>query len=301
MLSALSFSINFYFIQFERRGRAMGVVMTSFSVASVFGVPFGLFLANLYSWHAPFVFLGAIGLVIQASIFKIIPPVNAHLLGGINESPFALLHHVKKHPHQWLALSLIPTLMIGHFTIVPFLSPYLVSNVGFTNNQLTFVYMFGGLATIFTSPLIGKLVDRRGSAIVFSVSALIALIPVWLITHMGPTPVPYVVAVTTAFFIIGGGRMVPAMAIVTSAVEPKHRGGFMSLNSALQQLFSGIASLIAGAIVTRAADDKLVNYDKIAYLTIVASVICIWIANRAVRGQNKKASASSEGFVSHEI
>ena len=279
MLSALSMSITGDLIPFERRGRAVGIVMTSFSAASVFGVPFGLFLANKFSWHAPFVFLGIIGLFIQFAIWKVIPPVNAHL-GGVKESPLALLRHVAKNKHQIFALSLIPVLMLGHFTIIPFLSPYMVSNVGFTNDQLTYIYLFGGLCTIFTSPIIGRVVDRTGGIPIFSIFAILALIPVWLITHMGPTPIPMVLLVTTSFFIIGGGRMVPATAIVTSAIEPKHRGGFLSLNSSMQQLFSGVASLVAGMIVTRDAAGKLVNYNLICYLTIVASLVCIYIAHQ---------------------
>ncbi len=45
VLSALSQTIIADVIPFERRGRAMGIVMTSFSVSTVAGVPLGLFLA----------------------------------------------------------------------------------------------------------------------------------------------------------------------------------------------------------------------------------------------------------------
>ena len=41
----------------NRRGQAIGVVMGAFSVASVVGVPLGLFLASQYSWHLPFLVL----------------------------------------------------------------------------------------------------------------------------------------------------------------------------------------------------------------------------------------------------
>ena len=48
----------------ERRGRATGILMSAFSLASVFGVPFGLFLGTRYGWHAPFLMLVALGLPI---------------------------------------------------------------------------------------------------------------------------------------------------------------------------------------------------------------------------------------------
>ena len=60
VLSALSQTIIADVIPFERRGRAMGIVMTSFSVSTVAGVPLGLFLAAHFSWHAPFFGIAAL-------------------------------------------------------------------------------------------------------------------------------------------------------------------------------------------------------------------------------------------------
>lgn len=57
VLSALTQTVVADVIPFERRGRAMAIVMTSFSVSTVAGVPAGLFLAAHLSWHAPFLAL----------------------------------------------------------------------------------------------------------------------------------------------------------------------------------------------------------------------------------------------------
>ena len=45
----------------ERRGRATGSLMTGFALASVFGVPLGLYLGSEYGWHVPFVALAIAG------------------------------------------------------------------------------------------------------------------------------------------------------------------------------------------------------------------------------------------------
>jgi MFS transporter, DHA1 family, inner membrane transport protein len=279
LIGGLTFSITGDLIPFARRGRAMGIVMTSFSAASVFGVPFGLFIASKYDWHAPFVFLGVFGLVLQLLIYKVIPPVGAHLASSREQKPFELLQSILKNRSQRFALFLTSMLMLGQFTIIPFLADYMVRNVGFKNSQLPYIYFFGGLATIFSSPIIGKLADRYGAANVFFIAAVLALIPIWIITHLSPTPVWIVLIVTTLFFVIGGGRMVPAMALVTSAVEPRFRGGFMSLNGSLQQLFSGVAAFVGGLIVYE-ADGKLVNYNYVCYLTIFATLMCLWISRQ---------------------
>ena len=45
----------------ERRGRATGALMSGFALASIVGVPFGLYLGTRYGWHVPFILLGILG------------------------------------------------------------------------------------------------------------------------------------------------------------------------------------------------------------------------------------------------
>src|SRR6476659_2992535 len=51
-----------------RRGRAMGIVMSSFSVASICGVPLGLELANKLDWHVPFYALAGLCVFVLLAI-----------------------------------------------------------------------------------------------------------------------------------------------------------------------------------------------------------------------------------------
>src|SRR3954463_6522451 len=44
----------------HRRGAAMGMVMSAFSIANICGVPLGLMLASGFNWHVPFFALAAI-------------------------------------------------------------------------------------------------------------------------------------------------------------------------------------------------------------------------------------------------
>ncbi|MFO0890282.1 MAG: MFS transporter [Isosphaeraceae bacterium] len=48
----------------ERRGRATGVLMSSFALASVVGVPACLAVGTRFGWHVPFLALAALGLPI---------------------------------------------------------------------------------------------------------------------------------------------------------------------------------------------------------------------------------------------
>lgn len=166
---------------YERRAQAMGIVMTAFSVASVIGVPAGLYLATEISWHAPFLVVGILGVIVVALIFRFVPILDGHLLRNeVRPHPFTVITTILRTPNQLRALWLTTTIMVGHFSIIPFIAPYMVANVGFGENQLYLIYLVGGAATIFTAPIVGKIADRRGKLPVFIVFAVLSLLPIYL-------------------------------------------------------------------------------------------------------------------------
>src|SRR5262249_230454 len=75
----------------ERRGRAMGLVMSSFSVASICGVPIGLLLASHISWHVPFFALAGLSLLVLLAAARVLPPLRGHLEKAHDAHPIARL------------------------------------------------------------------------------------------------------------------------------------------------------------------------------------------------------------------
>ena len=266
---------------FEKRGKAMGTLMAAFSVASVVGVPMGLYFAAEYNWQMPFLVVAGLGVLIIPLVIIFIPKMTEHIQHlDIKPSPFAVVTDILKDNNQLRALLLTCTLMFGHFLIVPFLSPYMVSNVGFTEHQLTYIYLVGGALTIFSAPLVGKLADKKGKYTILALFCLLSTIPLFLITNMPAIPIYYVLIVTATFFVVSGGRMIPTQALVSSVVSPQQRGSFMSINSSLQQLTTGLAAFLAGSIVTKTTAGPLEHYNWIGYIAIAASLCCIIIAKK---------------------
>jgi predicted MFS family arabinose efflux permease len=296
ILGASVMSIIADLIPMERRGTAMGVLTSGFSVASVFGVPFGLFIANLSDWHAPFLFLGLVGCVIFYFIWKFVPNVNEHILSKeARPEPWNIITNIVTDKEQVKALLLMMALMLGHFCIVPFISPYMVANVGFTDGDLTYIYLIGGAFTIFTSPLIGKWSDKYGKLKMFTLFVVLCWIPAIGITHMPKIPLVAALFVTSLFFIFSGGRFIPAQAMVSGAVKPATRGSFMSFSSAMQQMMAGVASYVAGLIVTKAPDGTLNGYNYVGYISVALTMLCIFLARRL------KIKEGSEHTVRPEI
>lgn len=267
-------------IPFERRGQAMGFVMAAFSIASVFGVPFGLYIATNLTWHAPFLFLGVLAMPVSFLIWKFVPSMNKHVATGDPLSVKQVITNITSNANQRKALTLMMVLMFGHFSIIPFLSPYMVANVGFTEHQLTYIYFFGGAFNIVASPLIGKLTDKVGKRIVFQWFVLINCIPVFFITHLWQVPLWVALSITTFFFIMSGGRFIPAQAMVTATVDPKNRGSFMSIVSSMQQLCAGLAAYIAGLIIVKQPDGSLQNYNWVGIISIVSALFTIYLVTR---------------------
>ncbi len=264
----------------ERRGAAMGTVMAAFAAASVFGVPFGLYLATKLGWQAPFVFLGAGGVLTTCAIFFFVPSFATHLKHQKSTtSPFVVLSNIAADFNQIKALAFSFTVFFGMFTIIPFLSDYMVSNVGFSQEELPLIYFCGGACVIFSSPLVGKLADKYGRLPIFLIFATLTLLPIWVITNLPPMPIYFALCITSAFFVLSNGRAVPAVTMISEAVPANNRGGFMSINSSMQNAASASAAYVAGVIVNK-QNGVIFNYDKVGYLSITVAVLALFLATR---------------------
>jgi predicted MFS family arabinose efflux permease len=278
IMGALTLSITGDLFPPERRGRATGIIMSSFSVASVVGVPLGLYFASLFNWRVPFFAVAFMGLVFIPYARNALPPVRDHLDRKGDSSGWEDFMSIMKSSDSWKAFSFVFFVMITGFSVIPYLSPYLVKNVGLTEDQLPLIYLTGGLFTFFTSRRIGHLSDKYGKNRVFIVIAAISVIPTLIITHLPVIPVYAVITVTTFFMIFMSGRVVPAMALITGSVRPAVRGRFMSINASVQHLSTSLASFTGGLIVTEGIDGRLMHYSYVGYLSVVTTVMAIILA-----------------------
>ncbi len=260
----------------ERRARGMGIIMTAFSVAAALGVPFGLKIAQWWKWEAPFLVVAAIAAVVWAGLFHILPPVRGHLTEGEVKSVRDFLE-LLKNGNAWIGLALMMAMVFGHFTIIPFLSPYLVHNVGLPETSLFLIYLTGGVVTIFTGPFIGKLADRHGRFRVYIILVAGACAVIRLLTTSGPLPVWRTLLLAAFFFAFASGRFVPGQAVVSMAVPTNRRGAYMSLVACSRDLASGLTASIGGHVVALGADGRLLNFERLGLLAIGVSILSLWI------------------------
>ncbi len=277
----------------QLRGRVMGYVQMSFAAAQVLGLPVGLYLANIWDWHAPFLAIVALAIPVWAATFWKMRPVRDHLALQKDRSAFVHLWHTASQPfylRAFLATSLLAT---GGFMLMPFGAAFGVNNLGLKMEDLPKIYLYTGLFSMLAGPLAGKLVDRFGTLKVFFGGSLWTIAVVLYYTNMdGITPVWMLTVVSCLMFVGVTARMVSSSTLTANVPSPAERGAFMGINASVMQISGGIATGVAGLIIHQTESGRLENYPLLGMVVSGSMVVCavlIYGILRAVEARKNDA------------
>ncbi|HYO26989.1 MAG TPA: MFS transporter [Azonexus sp.] len=274
-------------IPFSRRARASGVVATAFSVSTIAGVPLSLWLANHLGWRAPFIFIAALSVVFLGIGLRFLPELRHHLSDEKRSHLLSATFSVLGDPNHVRALLFSALIIFSGFTVIPYITVYAVNNVAIPLSDIPVVYLVGGFATFISARLIGHWADKHGKVEAYRWVAVLAMLPLLALTHVGVLPLWIWLICSTSFFVLVSGRMIPAMAIIASAAQPKLRGTFMSLNGTVQSLAMGLATTLAGFLITLDESGRIVGYQLVGYVAVAANLVAIWFVSRIVmHGRN---------------
>jgi len=267
-------------VPIHKRAFAMSMIMVAFSLSSIVGMPVGIYLADNFTWSAPFLAIAILSIIVLLACFIFLPNVNDHLNGPTNkQNIFDVFKRSLFDANQRNALILMFLVIIGQFTVIPTISAYMVTNVGLAKTDLTYIYMIGGIATTITMPLIGKWADRSSRSNIFTLMILLSLVPIFILTRLGEGSVQEALLVTVPFFIFISGRMVPAHTIIASAVAQNQRAGFMSINTAVREFAAAISTQIAAFVIIDSGS-SIENYEIIGYIAIFSSLIALFFVRK---------------------
>lgn len=279
VLGAVTLAIVGDVIPPQRRGHAMGIVMLAFSLAAIAGVPLGLIIANHFSWRTPFGVLAAACALILLQAWRLVPNVRGHL-GQPHTSLLASYRELLSVPNHWWGFLTSALIMFAGFMVIPYIAPTMVSNAGLGQTELPYIYLIGGAVTLISRPWIARLTDRYRHADVLSWTVFASFVPILLVTQSLPYGLVWQLAVSALFFIFVSGRFIPCSALVTASCLPQTRGRVMAFNSAMQNLGSGLAALLAGAIMVKGPAGQLLHYDWVGYLSCAVGLVAVWAARR---------------------
>lgn len=297
VIGSVSFAIITDVFDFKVRGRVMGFVQMAFASSQVLGLPIGLYLANLWGWHAPFRMIVVLAALILLAIMVKMRPVDAHLTLQVRSSAFGkMLKTVSdsRYLQVFLATTLLAT---GGYMLMPFGTAFAVGNLGLTMEQLPLIYLVTGIFSMIAGPLIGKMADRIGAFKIFAAGSALTIALVLVYTNLGITPLWLVIALNAVLFIGVTSRIISTSALTTAVPDAADRGAFMGINSSVAQMSGGIAAAIAGMIVVKTETGYLEHYPILGIVVTVAMLITIWQfykVNIALRERRAKEALSNE-------
>jgi predicted MFS family arabinose efflux permease len=285
VLGSISMAVVTDLFSFEQRGRVMGFVQMAFAVSQVAGIPIGLYLANHWGWHAPFFLIIGMSMLTTMLILRWLKPVTAHINANLRVNP--VLHLKKTIANRSYILPFVTTafLSIGGFMIMPFSTPFIINNVGISQHDLPVIYVITGIGSMVILPLIGKISDRVGKFPTFLAGTILSIIMVAVYVNLNPIPLWELILINTIMFAGIMSRMIPSTALMTAVPKMEDRGAFMSVNSSLQQVAGGVASMIAGLIIVQEKTGRLHHFDTLGYVAMVVMIVCaffIYIISRRI-------------------
>lgn len=298
VIGSISMAIIADLFAINQRGRVMGYVQMAFAASQVLGIPIGLYLANLWGWHSPFLMIVLLAILIGVAIQLKMQPITRHLALQSDDSAFRHLWQTVSNKTYQTGFLAIAFLSIGGFMLMPFGSAYLINNIHLTQEQLPLVFLFTGLSSIIVMPIVGRLSDRANKFWLFTAGSLLAIVMVIIYTNIPPIPLWGVIGINVIMFMGIMSRMIPATTLNTSLPDMKDRGAYMSITSSLQQLAGGLASISAGLIVTQAdRTSPLGNYNVLGYVVSAAFIACIFFVYRIhmlVEKRNREAALTAD-------
>ena len=287
VVGSISFAIVTDLFPLKMRGRVMGVIQTAFAASSVMGIPVALLLSTRWGWNEPFFMIVAVSTVVGALIQAYLRPVNEHLKHHPDRSPLHHLIHTLSNRLYLQGFATTGLLSVGGFMLMPFMSVFMVHNIGLPVEKLPLVYMITGAFSIVSGPLIGRASDALGKFKVFAFGCAVTIVMVVIYTHLHFSPL-WVLVVTIVLLQIGiFSRVISASALMSALPKPADRGSFMSISSSLQQISGGVASVVAGLIVVQTPGGALLHFDTLGYVLVCSTLVTLglmYLIDRRVRG-----------------
>lgn len=291
VIGSISMAIITDLFEINHRGMVMGFVQMGFGASQVLGIPIGLYLANAWNWHLPFIMIAVLGAIVAIMILIKMQPVTKHLLLQHDKNALTHLWHTLTNRRYAIGFLATALLSIGGFMMMPFGAAFAINNLKITSHQLPFLYMVSGVTALIIMPVIGKLSDKIDKFKLFAFATGVTAIVIFFYSHLSETPLWEAMIFNILIMSAIMSRMVPAGALVTGIPDMRARGAFMSINSSLQQIAGGIAAAIGGMIVVQKTKfSPLEHYTTIGYITIVIAILNTLVLYRVNKliNQDKK-------------
>ncbi|OOE55431.1 MFS transporter [Salinivibrio kushneri] len=255
------------------RGKAMAFVASGFSLAAIIIVPASLMLAQWMSWQMTFFFFGGMGVVLAIAVRMYMPSLlpqksettpttvrAAGLAQMTGSTPFVL------------AMTMMGLTLFGHFLLVPNLSAYFQFNLDFPRNEISYLYLFGGVMSILAMRYSGKMMDKgSGQRVLFALSAIVAIVVYY--GFVSDSTDKWVYLIFMILMASSSARSAILAAFTSRVPPPQYRAAFMTYQSTVSNLAAGSAGIVSSIYLVSGPANQLVGLDTLATMTIVSALV----------------------------
>lgn len=139
----------------NRQASAIAFMFSGLTMANLFGVPAGTWLAQIYDWRLVFWLSAGIGLVTVLSVALLVPSIKGGKAIELRSELRAFAD-----PQVLLAMGITVFSPAAFFTSITYIAPMMVEEAGFTDAGIAWLMVLFGLGLAVGNWLGGRFADR---------------------------------------------------------------------------------------------------------------------------------------------
>ncbi|WP_217578517.1 MFS transporter [Mesorhizobium sp. GbtcB19] len=243
--------------------RAMSIILTGVSVATVTAAPVGAYVGDIWGWRTAFMIaavVGALALLVQLATLPSLPPATV--------ASFRTLIAVLKRPMIRVALLVVLLVASGQFAGFTYVRPFLETVPAMKIETISLVLLAYGIGGFFGNFAGAFLAERNLKMAVGLAPLLIALSAVALLV-LGASPIAAAVAVTAWGFAFGAVPVGLQTWLVRAAPDQAESAG--GLMVATFQVAIALGAIVGGLLVDHAGVASAFGYSGAA--TLLAALV----------------------------
>ena len=227
--------------QGNERAKVITMIMLAFSIASIFAVPLGAWIADMTNWRVPFYTISVTIIICMVLILKMKSVPTGAESGSILRQYLEFAQLLKLSKVQKV-FTLQFFMIIGLFGFVPNVAVWLSTNYGFDATQIGLCYMQGGIGGIIGNTASGYFIAKghKGRLIVIG-SMMTCLFLTFSAQDFLP---PYFAGFFFFGLMLGGSFRMPAFQIILTEIIPTNlRGRMMALSMIVANVTMGLGGI----------------------------------------------------------
>ncbi|WP_428031608.1 MFS transporter [Ancylobacter sp.] len=246
--------------------RALSILFSGVSAATIFAAPVGSYLGHLLGWRAVFLLAAAMGVVTIIAQIATLPRMAPTGTAGLRT-----LVDVLRRPGVALGMLAAMLAFAGHFAVFTYIRPFLETVTGIGINALSGILLGFGLANFVGTLAAGPLIERSLKAALLGMPLLMAALGVALVT-LPADPTVHTLLFALWGFAFGGVPVAWSTWLTRAVPDQTETAGGLLVASV--QLAISVGAAGGGAIL--AVDGVTGTFAAACLLLVVAALIVLF-------------------------